>query len=191
MHVFWTIFFNSSKGALSQLETVTEDHNEDDDKEKLPTSDQSSETQPLVSNTKTEQDDNEDKNVLEENTATATENLTDKNGANSSADTTDSLVADEDSVESDATAEKLEETEEVKDADDDDDGESAEEEESAFPDTQIDLQLVTGSKWVVKDVSTSVNHLNTWNISVCVELRIGCTEVKTVDQDFQVVNADV
>ena len=92
---------------------------------------------------KTEPDDNEDNKIFEENTATEAENLTDKNGANSSADTTDSVGADEDSVEGDATVEKLEETEEVKD---NDAGGSAEEEESAFPDTQIDLQHVTGSK---------------------------------------------
>ena len=160
----WIIFLYSSEGASSQLATVTEDHNEDDDKEKPPTCDKNLDTQPPESNTKTktEADDNEEKNVLEENTATEAENLTDKNGANSSADTTDSVGADKDSVEGDATAEKLEETEEVKD----DDGESAEEEEeeSAFPDTQIDLQHVTGSKWVVIHGSTSVNHLNTQNI---------------------------
>ena len=119
----------------------------DDDKEKLPTSDQNSDTQPPVSDikTKTEPVDDNDNNKLEENTVTEAKNLTDKNGANPSADTTDSVGADKDSVEGDANAEKLDETEEVKDNDGDDDGESAEE-ESAFPDTQIDLQHVTGSK---------------------------------------------
>ena len=104
-----------------------------------------------MSNTKTytEPDDNEDDDKLKENTTTEAKNLTDKNGANPSADSTDSVGADKDSVEGDATAGILEETEEVKDDydGDDDDGESAEEEEeSAFPDTQIDLQHVTGSK---------------------------------------------
>ena len=132
-----------SEGASSQLETVTEDNNEDE-MEKQTTSDQNPDTQPPVSNTKTktEPHDVEDNNKLDANNATEAENLTAKNGANSSAATTDSVGADKDSVEGDATAEKLVETEEVKD----DNGESAEEEESAIPDTQIDLQHVTGSK---------------------------------------------
>ena len=93
--------------------------------------------------TNTEPDDDKENNILEGNTVTEAENLTDNNGANSSADTVDSDNVNRESAEGDATAEKLEETE---DNDGDDDGESAEEEESAFPDTQIDLQHVTGPK---------------------------------------------
>ena len=95
---------------------------------------------------KTEPDGEKDNNVLEENTATEAENLTDENGANCSADTTDSDNVNKDSAESEVIAKKLEEVKDDDGDDGDDDGESADEEESAFPDTQIDLQHVTGSK---------------------------------------------